>query len=71
MEMFSDAISSDRYTPVVHYRMPEEVGSITPCFLSVEVGNSFKTDYFRNLRIGMHTGKLVFFLKKRIQGHPV
>ena len=67
MEMFSNAISPDRYTPVVHYRMPEEIGSITPSFFSIKVGNSFKTDYFRNLRIGMHTGKLVFFLKKRIQ----
>ena len=67
MEMLIHTIATDSNRTVVDNGMPEEVGSLAPIVVLLDVGNALESDDFRYLCIGMNTSQFVFLLKQRIE----
>ena len=62
MEMLEHAVAAYGDGAVVNHGLPEEVGSLAPCLVLLDVGNALESNNFRNLRVGMNTRELVLIL---------
>ena len=65
-EVFRNAIAANGDAPLIHYRIPEELGALHVSLVAGKFGNAGKTHHLRDLRIRMHVREVVIACRHRI-----